>query len=357
MRDVDVAVVGLGLAGAAAAWAVSRRGRRVVAFEAFGAGHRRGSSHGAARIFRRAYLDSLYVELTGRSGRLWERLSAEAGVPLLTRTGGVDHGVAREPERMVALLREHGVGAELLEPVEASRRYPGMVFDGPVAYDPESGTIDPEGAISAMVRLAAGRGAHVAYDTPVLRLEAGGDGAVLHTGDGSWRADTVIVAAGAWIGPLLDGLVRLPPLTVTQQQALFFAPRRPAPWPTLVHGESADTLDIYGLPEGGYVKVAEHTHGTVTTADTRDFVVDPGARDRTIAYVRRWLPGLDPMPRAETTCLYTSTANEDFVLDRRGPFVVCSACSGHGAKFMPLIGELAADLADGLPPIERFALR
>ncbi len=84
--------------------------------------------------------------------------------------------------------------------------------------------------------------------------------------------------------------------------------------------------------------------------------MNPASRDRMTDYVRRWLPGLDPTPRAETTCLYTSTANEDFVIDRHGPFVVCSACSGHGAKFMPLVGELAADLVDGLPPIDRFAL-
>jgi glycine/D-amino acid oxidase-like deaminating enzyme len=63
--------------------------------------------------------------------------------------------------------------------------------------------------------------------------------------------------------------------------------------------------------------------------------------------VRQWLPGLDPTPRNEATCLYTSTTSEDFVLDRIGPLVICSACSGYGAKFAPLVGELTADLALG----------
>jgi sarcosine oxidase len=55
--------------------------------------------------------------------------------------------------------------------------------------------------------------------------------------------------------------------------------------------------------------------------------------------------------------LYTSTASEDFILSRHGPFVICSACSGHGAKFAPLVGEIAADLATGGPaPDPRFAL-
>ena len=69
------------------------------------------------------------------------------------------------------------------------------------------------------------------------------------------------------------------------------------------------------------------------------------------------VPGLDPVPVNEVTCLYTWTANEDFVLDRSGPFVVASPCSGHGAKFAPLLGEVIADLAAGKPALDaRFTL-
>ncbi|MCO6010324.1 N-methyl-L-tryptophan oxidase [Actinoallomurus purpureus] len=355
MDDIDVAIVGLGLAGSAAARAVSRRGRSVAAFEAYGPGHRRGSSHGRARIFRRAYLDPLYVELTGRAGRLWEELGEQAGERLLTRTGGVDHGRGREPERMARLLRDHGVAAELLDPAEAARRWPGIRFTGPVVLDPEGGVVDPEAAIAALVRLAAEDGAHIAYDTPVRTMEPDSTGVRLRTDEGTWHARTVVVAAGGWTGPLLDGLVPLPPLTVTRQQVFFFAPEDAGPWPTVVHGETS--LDLYALPEGPYVKLGEHAPGPVTTAADRDFTVDPAARERAMAYARTWLPGLDPVPRSELTCLYTWTPDEDFVIDRRGPFVVCSPCSGHGAKFTPLLGELAADLVDGRPPIDRFALR
>ncbi len=66
-----------------------------------------------------------------------------------------------------------------------------------------------------------------------------------------------------------------------------------------------------------------------------------------IDFVRRGLPGLLAEPFAEASCLYTETANEDFILDRVGDIVVCSPCSGHGAKFAPLIGTIAADLATG----------
>jgi glycine/D-amino acid oxidase-like deaminating enzyme len=170
----------------------------------------------------------------------------------------------------------------------------------------------------------------------------------------------IAVAAGAWIAPLLDGLVRLPPLTVTQQQVFHFAPAPGAagapaaePWPVFIDDDEGGY--VYGLPGGrdgevpGAIKVGEHNLGPVTTARRRDFRVDPAARDRVRAYVGKRLPALDPTPVNEATCLYTWTANEDFILDRpgRGPFVVASPCSGHGAKFAPLVGEIIADLATG----------
>ena len=95
----------------------------------------------------------------------------------------------------------------------------------------------------------------------------------------------------------------------------------------------------------GAVKIGEHGRGTVTTGDGRDGIVSPAARDRIRAFVRERLGGLDPAPVGEVTCLYTSTASEDFILDRYGPFIVCSPCSGHGAKFAPLVGDIVADLS------------
>ena len=120
---------------------------------------------------------------------------------------------------------------------------------------------------------------------------------------------------------------------------------------------------MYGLPAGrdgevpGAIKIGKHAFGLVTTGDDRDGVVSAAGREEVRAFVRDTLPDLDPDPVGELTCLYTSTATEDFILDRRGPFVICSACSGHGAKFAPLAGEIAADLACGGPPADpRFTL-
>ncbi|HEY6792776.1 MAG TPA: FAD-dependent oxidoreductase, partial [Trebonia sp.] len=229
--STDLIIVGAGLAGAAAAWAASARGRSVVVLEAFAAGHKRGSSHGSARIFRRAYHDPLYVTMTGRAGEAWQRLQDDAGEELLRLTGGLDFGPGREPAALHAVLTASGVPAVLLDPQQASERYPFISFaSGPVLYHGDAGVIDPDRAIAAMLRRAAAAGADVRLATPVTRLSAGpaGDGAVAHTDSGDFTAPVIAVAAGAWTAPLLDGVAGLPPLTVTQQQIFHFAPVRPA---------------------------------------------------------------------------------------------------------------------------------
>ena len=366
---VDVVIIGAGLAGSATAWALARRGRSVVVLEAFQPGHRRGSSHGSARIFRRAYPDPLYVRLTGQAQRLWRQLADEAGEELVQTTGGLDFGPAREQEKMHEILGAFGVPVELMRPAAAAERWPGVAFgDDPVMFHPDAGVIDTERAMSVMRALAQARGAQIHYGSPVVSVSASaasgvsGTGAVVHTADRSWPAPAVVVAAGAWLEPLLAGQVRLPPLVVTQQQAFHFAPRAWAgPRPVFIY--RSEVAAIYGLLAGrdgevpGAMKIGEHGHGRVTTGDDRDGIVSPASRETVRAFVRDTLEDLEPDPVGELTCLYTSTATEDFILDRQGPFVVCSPCSGHGAKFAPLAGEIAADLACGDPsPDPRFTL-
>jgi sarcosine oxidase len=363
----DLVVVGAGLAGSAAAWAAATRGMNVVVLEAFDAGHRNGSSHGSARIFRRAYLDSLYVRLTGQAGTAWRRLESEAGESLLRETGGLDYGPARAPAELHALLTEHGVPAELLTEAAAAERWPQFDFTaaGPVMFHAEAGVLDPDRGMAAMLRLAAARGAGIHFNTPVTRLSATSDGAQAHTDSGTWTAPVIAIAAGSWLPELIGDLVKLPRLTVTKQQIYHFAPRQAPkePWPTFIYADN--TGNFYGLPGGrdgevpGAIKLGEHDLGPVTTPATRDFTIDPEQRDRFLGWALRRLPGLETTPVNEMTCLYTSTPTEDFILDRPAgaPFVIASACSGHGAKFAPLLGEIIAALAAGEPPRdERFTL-
>jgi len=350
-KRADVVVVGAGLMGAAAAWALSARGHAVVVLEARRAGHRAGSSHGSSRVFRRAYRQPHHIAMTGLALGHWRRLEGEAGRPLLTLTGGLDHG--RDPQGLYDAFRAAGVECELLAPDAAAGRWPHMRFEGPVAHYGAAGIFDPELATAEMLRLATRRGAVAVYECSVSAVEPSASGALVRAGGQTLRAATAVVAAGPWTEGLLGGAVTLPALTVTQQQVFHFARRARddgAVWPIALHDEAPA---VYALPGGrdgvvpGNMKLGEHDPGTTTTADGRDGRVDAGARQRMIDHVQRWWPGLEPAPIAEFSCLYTWTDDQDFVIDRVGPLVVLSPCSGHGAKFAPLIGEWAADLVEG----------
>ncbi|MER7638556.1 MULTISPECIES: FAD-dependent oxidoreductase [unclassified Streptomyces] len=362
-----IAVVGAGLMGAATAWQLARQGHEVTLIEAYDIGHKSGSSHGSSRIYRRAYADPLYVRLTGEARELWQELERDTGAQLLRVTGGLDFGAGRDPEGIADILAAAAVPHELLTAAQAADRWPQFRFDGPVLHHPDAGTVDADATVAAAVRRAAELGARVLTGTRVTGAEILNDGRVaLRTGGPTVVADTVVVASGAWLPQLAAPLgisAPLPPLQVTQQQVFHYRRRDPetTTWPVFVY---ADRLNLYGLPSGSdggplpAFKVAQHDEGTPTTADTRTGVVDPASRDKVSAWVERTFPGLDPTPVAEASCLYTSTPDENFVLDRTGPFVVVSPCSGHGAKFTPLIGAMAADLALGrAEPHPRFALR
>ena len=132
----DLIVVGARPRGLGRRLGGGRAGMDVVVLEAFQPGHRNGSSHGSARIFRRAYPDPLYVRLTGQAGHLWRLLEAEASESLLRQTGGLDFGARRNPEQLYGVLTELRVPAELLAPAAAAERWPYVDFTsaGQVMY-------------------------------------------------------------------------------------------------------------------------------------------------------------------------------------------------------------------------------
>jgi monomeric sarcosine oxidase len=351
--DFDVLVVGAGLMGSATAWSAARHGASVAVLEQFSPHHSLGSSHGSARIVRRAYGDPLYTRLTARAFDLWRELELANDVQLIRQLGGLDFGRRSDVTTVAENLTAAEVPHEVLDSVEAERRWPGLRFSGPVVFHEQAGTVDAERAVDVFLADARRHGAAAHFETAARSVTVRGDDlAEVRTNGEVIRARRVVLAPGAWLANLAGGLVRLPELRVTQQQIAHFPRLDPTapPWPSVIHHGQPAIYHLAGGRDGTAAddrKLARHDGGTVTSGIPLDRSLDPSATAELVHYVRRWLPGLEPTPRAEVTCLYTSTPSEDFLLDRVGPLVICSACSGHGAKFAPLIGELAADLALG----------
>jgi len=365
VEQVDVVVVGSGLLGSATARALGARGVPALLLEQFGLGHARGSSHGATRIFRLSHPEPGYVRMAVRAGEAWARLAADAGEELVVTTGGLDAGPAAQD--CASALAECGVPHDWLAADQVRDRFPGIaVRPGErMLFQADSGVCLAGRAVAALQRLAQRDGVPVRAQTPVLGIEPQGDQVVVRTAAGDIRARVAVVTAGAWAEGLLAGAVpQVPRLTATLQQVRYFAPRDGSgPWPTLIEWPDARPC-WYLVPMAGGapgVKVAAHVPGRKVDPRTGPFTeIDPALEAEAVDYVRDHLPGLEPAALGPETCLYTMTADEDFVLDRDGPVVVGGGCSGHAFKFGPLLGEALADLALGAEPAiarDRFSLR
>jgi sarcosine oxidase len=352
----DAVVVGAGAMGSAAAWWLARRGRRVALVDRFEAGHTRGSSHGASRIFRYAYADPVMVRLVIEARPLWDELQDDAGETLLDEIGALDHGDPATVDLLAAAMAAGGVTFERLRPEAAAERWPHLRFEGVVVHQPTAGRCLADATVAALLRRAEAHGADVRCGMGPATVDLDGDGVRVEAGGEELEAATAVVTAGGWVGsvvgPETSAALPLPALRVTEEQLVHFPPTVERDewerWASVIH--HADRF-WYALPSPGTgLKVGGHHEGDVIDPDRRRDGPDPDYVDGLARYVEAWIPGVRPEPTAGTTCLYTTTPDERFLVDRRGPIVVGSACSGHGFKFVPLVGRVLADLVDGLEP-------
>ncbi|MFJ4029070.1 FAD-dependent oxidoreductase [Paenarthrobacter sp. NPDC089989] len=362
MESFEYVVVGAGLSGAATAWQLASRGHDVALLERSTPANDAGSSHGSARIFRYAYPDAFYTGLVQEAKAGWDELARLSGKQLITPHGAVDYGSIRQPERLAAVLEARGIEHELLTAKQAQDRWGQIAFDTDVLWHPGAGVIDAHESVTSMVDQAIAHGAALHTNWALASITGtAGDYTLTSEDARTLKAGNVIVAAGGWLPHLLGALslpagflANMPAFEVRQEQAYHFPyvdGTDPATWPTFIH--KREGWQAYGLPGGrdaGFrgQKVAEYNGGKILpSAADQDGQISAENRRRVIDYVEKYLPGVVPEPYAETTCLFTNTPTEDFIIDRAEGVTILSPCSGHGAKFAPLIGQLGADLATG----------
>ena len=363
-REWDVIVVGLGALGSAAAyWASTRPGTRVLGLERFELGHANGASADHSRIIRLSYHRPDYVRLAKRAYDSWSVVAAEAGGdPIVTETGGLDLWPAEPaiPQAdYTASLSAEDVPYELLDASEVMRRWPQwhLADDITAMWQAQGGIADPFRGNAAHRRLAVERGAILRDRTPVVAIRARGGAYEVDTDGATVTAGTVILTADAWTNDLLAGFDRRLPLTVTKEQVTYFACPDPAAFapdrfPVWIW---MDEPSFYGFPTYGEAgpKAAQDCGGQPTTPETRTFERDEDAFRRVTDFLAAHLPGALGPPILTKTCLYTLTPDRDFVVDRvpGAPGVVVSLGAGHGFKYASVLGRVLAELAlDGSTP-------
>lgn len=353
VERTDVVIVGGGVMGTAAARALASRGRGVILLEGRRIGHAEGSSGGPTRNFRLTYRDPIYVRMARRALEAWRRLEADAGEELMRVVGGLDVGAATDTS--AAALEAAGERFERPTAAEVAERWPALRFEegSRFVYQPEGAIVRADSTIAAQARSARAAGAHLWEETPVDRLRVEDDGVEVTTADGGEvRAPAAIVAAGAWTAPLLREVgIDLPLQPTLEQSTYLTTDPGVGAIPTVIDWDAAPDQPPYIVPNAfapGEIKAGAHLSGPPIDPDARP---EPEAEreHRVVEWVRRRIEPAPTLLRSET-CLYTVAPDEDFVIDRAGPLVVASACTGHGFKFAPLVGEIVADLATGETP-------
>jgi sarcosine oxidase len=379
----DVVVVGLGAVGSATLHHLALQGVSAIGIDRFDPPHDRGSTHGETRITRLAVAEGdAYVPLVRRSHDLWRELEARTGETLFMQTGGLiigegdgvpSHGQAGFLGSTIAIAEAHGITHEILGSAEIKRRYPQFLVREAERgfFEPTAGILFPERAITTQLRLAREHGAVVRPNEQVLRIEPCGSGVAVVTDQGRIEAGRAVLTAGAWLPGLAGGVLR-DVATVHRQTLLWFDADEPAlydparcPIFIWMYGATAEDY-LYGFPilaGGSGVKAATEHYGATS--------IDPDAVERGVPAVESQgiydrhiagrLRGVSNRLMKAATCLYTVTPDAGFVIDSLqadGAVIVASACSGHGFKHSPALGEyLAARATETAPSHEAaFAL-
>ncbi|MGJ4901107.1 N-methyl-L-tryptophan oxidase [Bradyrhizobium sp. HKCCYLS2058] len=379
MAQFDVIVIGCGAVGSAALLHLAKAGKRVLGIDRFQPPHKFGSTHGETRITRTAIGEGVdYTPLAQRSHVLWRELERETGARLFeqcgclfipSQDGGEVHGVSSAQffANIETAARLHGVDGETLSSEQLRAAFPAFATaaNDRAFLDREGGYLMVEDCVRAELAVAARHGAELVTGRRVAAFRRAAGALVVTLDDGATAsADTLIVTTGPWITELIAPLRRR--VNVTRQVLYWFEvlshPERFGPdapvfiWD--VTGRDRAASDIYGFPWLGSpdngVKIANEVLTGETDPDDVAREVTPDEIAATYeTYVRPFVPDLGPRCLRSEVCLYTNAPGGRFIIDRDpgdADVIYASACSGHGFKHSPAVGEALAAMARGETP-------
>ena len=376
MDHYDVIVLGAGGVGSATLYHLAKRGVRAIGIDRFDPPHDRGSTHGQSRVIRQAYYEHPnYVPLLRESYREWFDVETLLGRKLFHQVGllEVGPGDGAVVPNVLKAAAQYDIRVESLTPEQVEAHWPGLRVDPSFAgvFEPAAGYLLVEDCVQAHLDLARAAGAELLANTEVVGVKADASSVVVTTSAGlEITASKLIVAAGAW-SP--DQFLNLGIDCVVRRKSLFwFACDDPQ-----YKVENGFPVFLFELPTGIFygfpkmddvgLKFAEHSGGySVTDPLTVDRSIDAMEQSRLVEVLARMMPGVSTRVTHHAVCMYTMSPDEHFIIDRHptSPNVVFAAgLSGHGFKFVPVLGRALADMAlDGgtdLPigflSLQRFA--
>ena len=355
MESFDVAVIGMGALGSAAAYHLARKGVKVVAFEQFELGHVRGASHDTSRIIRTSYGAPEYVRFAKSAYRDWAELEEASGERLTTITGGIIMIPRSGPyaaSDFTHALEAEDVPFELLDAAELHARFPQFRVpdDVETIYTADSGIVHASRTVATLQMQARMRGAVIRDRTRVEAITPDATGVVVRTEHGEVHAGKVVLAADAWTNELLEPLGAAIPLVTMQEQVTYFKPADPDAFdrdrfPVWIW---EDEECYYGFPTYGEptIKAARDMSENRMAPAERTFEPSPELLAQLSGFMGSTIPGAGRVLRT-VTCQYAITKDRRFIIGPLDeyPDILVALGAGHAFKFTPAIGRVLAELA------------
>ena len=361
----DVIVIGVGSMGSSACYFLAKRGYNVLGIEQFDVSNEMGSHTGQSRIIRKAYFEHPdYVPLLDSAYKNWKDFEAETGTKIYYETG-LSYFGNPQSDMMQGIKRSaslYNIPLDKIDSASAANRF--SQFKIPTGFEtlfePAAGFVTPEKAIKLYADQAKKNGASIHAREKVLEWKTQGKEIEVITDKTAYRCRKLVIAAGAWSGKMISSFSDK--IKVTRQLIAWLKPKREndfalnnfSCWmvaddkkPGCYYGFPILPVAKFGEPEG--LKIAYHYPGSVTDPDNVNR--EPLAKDiKDLEYfLEKYMPSVSDSMLSVKTCLYGNSPDENFSIDKLPGYednvVVAGGFSGHGFKFVSVVGEILADLA------------
>jgi sarcosine oxidase len=351
----DVIIVGAGINGLCAAWALARAGHRVRVFDAAPIPNTAGTSYDQHRLIRTPYGSQHgYARMMADGWAAWDTLWQDLGRRHVAVAGCLALSTAEGDwtDRSARTLDALGIGYERIAPDQLAHRFP-MLHTEDVSfglYDPAGGMLFADRIMDDLVVWLAQAGVELHGETPIAAVEE--DAAAIRTAAGERiTGDAVLVTAGVWAARLYPDLATA---YVPLRQIVAYVEPPPAladAWRTApVMLDLGGPRGMYLAPpvEGRGFKLGCGAHNRPCGLDENaDIVPEDGP-----ALLQYYRPRLRLWEQFRVLhlrmCRYANEPEQRFILRQRGQAWVLTGCSGHGFKFGPLMGHALAEAALGL---------
>ncbi len=361
----DYIVIGVGSMGSSTCYHLAKSGASVLGIEQFELAHEKGAHSGQSRIVRKAYFEHPdYIPLLERAYQNWEEIERVSGNKVYHPTGLYYTGPKGHPiiENIRAAAKTYNI--PLLDSTQQDEISILPLFTVPDdyewIYEPEAGFVETEKTILTYVEQAKKLGAEIHQQEKVIDWQIKDDGVEVRTDKGEYTCKKIIVTAGPWSAKLMPAIKDQ--LKITRQTLMWLQPEessffQSSSFPCWFVVDRDKPGAYYGFPiadigdeknPNGF-KFAYHYPGEETDPDEVDRIISNEDTRPLLDFIDTYIPKAKGQVLGVKTCLYSNSIDEHFVIDclkdTDGRVCFARGFSGHGFKFVSVVGEIMADLA------------